>query len=136
MTPSPPPKGVALIFADTFWQNFLLLLIFLPLVMVWSFALVDIFRRTDLGGGWKALWVACVLLVPFLGTFVYLVTRPRDDTLTIDQGAPYRQPRYAPPPSNGASELQVLADLHDRGKLSDEEFSAEKARVLGSRAPV
>jgi hypothetical protein len=125
------------IFADTgFWDDFFLFLIFLPLVMVWTFALVDIFRRPDMGGGSKALWVACVILVPFLGTLVYILTRPRDDTLTIDQGAPYRHAQYASPPGNGASELQMLADLHDRGKLTDEEFAAEKARVLGSRAPV
>jgi len=124
-----------MIFADTFWQNFFLLLIFLPLVMVWSFALVDIFRRDDLGGWSKALWVMCVLLVPFLGTFIYVVTRPRIEMMTVDDGAPYAV-AYAPPPGNGASELQMLADLHDRGKLTDEEFATEKARVLGSRVPL
>ena len=39
---------------------------------------------------------------------------------------------YSPP--GGAAQLQTLADLHDRGKLTDEEFAAEKARVLAARA--
>ncbi len=38
-------------------------------------------------------------------------------------------------PTNGTSELSVLADLHDRGKLTDEEFASEKARLLGSGTP-
>jgi hypothetical protein len=42
--------------ATTFWETFFLLLIFLPLIMIWVFALLDVFRRDDLGGGWKALW--------------------------------------------------------------------------------
>ena len=54
-----------MVVANTFWENFFLLLIFLPLAMIWVFALMDIFRRDDIGGGWKAVWVACVILVPF-----------------------------------------------------------------------
>jgi hypothetical protein len=112
--------------ATTFWESFFLILIFLPLAMVWAFALVDIFRRDDIGGGWKAAWVACVVLVPFVGTLVYLVTRPAGVTPEErDLVAAYT------PASGGAAELQALADLHDRGKLTDEEFAAEKARVLG-----
>jgi Phospholipase_D-nuclease N-terminal/Short C-terminal domain len=126
-----------LIFANSFWENFFLFLIFLPMVMLWAFALVDIFRRHDLHGGSKALWVACVILLPFLGTFIYVVTRPREDVLTVDGDAARYAPRYAAPPTNGgAAELQTLADLHDRGKLTDEEFASEKARVLGSGAPL
>ena len=66
--------------ATTFWETFFLLLIFLPLVLVWAFALVDIFRRDDIGGGSKALWVAVIILLPFFGTLVYLVVRPNGAT--------------------------------------------------------
>ena len=41
-------------------------------------------------------------------------------------------PQYSP--SSTAEQLKVLADLHDRGKLSDSEFASEKARILGSAA--
>jgi hypothetical protein len=39
-------------------------------------------------------------------------------------------------PSNGVAELRALADLHDRGKLTDSEFAAEKARLLGMESAV
>jgi len=119
--------------ANTFWENFFLLLIFLPLAMVWAFALVDIFRRDDIGGFSKALWVAVVILVPFFGTLMYLVVRPAGATeqerVMIDEASREFVSKYSPPDT--ASQLQVLANLHDSGKLTDAEFSAEKARVIG-----
>jgi hypothetical protein len=126
------------VLAETFWENFFLFLIFLPLAMMWGFALVDIFRRDDISGFSKALWVVCVILLPFLGTLIYLIARPagatREERELVDAGGRGFDTRYSP--SNGTSELLALADLHDRGKLTDAEFTAEKARLLGTRKPV
>ena len=122
--------------ATTFWETFFLILLFLPLAMVWAFALIDIFRRDDIGGGSKALWLACVILLPFLGTLVYLVVRKPGATRAEREllGAA----ASAGSPANGVAALTQLADLHDRGKLTDSEYAAEKARLLGaeSSAPV
>lgn len=119
--------------ANTFWENFFLLLIFLPLAMVWAFALVDIFRRDDIGGFSKALWVAVVILVPFFGTLMYLIVRPAGATeqerVMIDDASREFVAKYSP--TDTASQLQVLASLHDSGKLTDAEFNAEKAKVIG-----
>jgi Phospholipase_D-nuclease N-terminal/Short C-terminal domain len=126
------------VLATTFWETFFLFLIFLPLAMVWAFAFVDIFRRDDISGGSKALWVTCVLVLPFVGTLVYLVTRPsgatREERAMIDVAN--RELAANSAPSNGMSELATLADLHDRGKLTDDEFAAEKARILGTATPL
>jgi Phospholipase_D-nuclease N-terminal/Short C-terminal domain len=120
--------------ANTFWENFFLLLIFLPLAMVWGFALVDVFRRDDIGGFSKALWVVCIILVPFFGTLIYLVARrpgaTAQERAMIEEQSREFVERYSP--TSDASELKVLSDLHDRGKLSDSEFAAEKARLLGT----
>ena len=121
-----------MVVATTFLENFFLLLIFLPLVMVWAFALVDIFRREDMGGGSKALWVFCVIVFPFVGTLVYLILRPSDAT----RGERVRARDARNQPSDSVIELAALADLHDRGKLTDSEYAAEKARLLGTRPPV
>lgn len=124
--------------ANTFWENFFLFLIFLPLAMVWAFALLDIFRRDDIGGWSKALWVACVILVPFFGTLIYLITRPAGATeqerVMLDEQSRDFVAKYSP--TSTATELQTLSDLHDRGKLTDDEFAAEKARLLGGGNPV
>ena len=125
---------------STFWNAFFLLLIWIPLVMVWSFALIDIFRRDDIGGFSKALWLLCVIALPFLGTFIYMIGRPAgatpDERFAMEAASREFVAQYAP--DDSASQLKTLADLHDRGKLTDGEFAAEKARLLqnGARVPV
>ena len=124
--------------ATTFWETFFLFLLFLPLAMTWGFALIDIFRREDIGGFSKALWLTCVILVPFFGTLIYLIARPagatQEERAMMDEANREFVAKYSP--SNGMSELSQLADLHDRGKLTDNEFAAEKARLLGSQTAV
>jgi hypothetical protein len=108
------------------------MLIWIPLLLIWCFALVDIFRRDDISGGWKALWVMCVILLPFFGTLIYLISRPtgatREERVAIDAASREFVAHYTP--DDSASQLKTLADLNDRGKLTDDEFAAEKARVL------
>jgi hypothetical protein len=117
--------------AVDFWDFFFLCLIYVPLMLVWAFAVLDVFRRDDLGGVGKAAWLACVVLVPFFGTLVYLIARPAGATLqeraALDDASRQFVARHTP--DNRAEQLRVLADLHDRGKLTDEEFAAEKARM-------
>lgn len=119
-----------------FWDVFWLLLIFIPLLLIWTFAVLDIFRRDDLSGWLKALWLVVVILAPFLGTLIYLLFRrpgvTPEERQAIDTANREFVQRYAPDTS--AQQLQVLADLHDRGKLTDTEYSTEKARVLSGAA--
>jgi hypothetical protein len=119
--------------ATSFWETFFLILIFLPLALVWAGALLDIFRRDDMGGASKALWVATVILVPFFGTLIYLIARPVGATPEEREMLDQFGARSAP--DDSAAQLKVLSELHDRGKLTDEEFAAEKARVLGGGQP-
>jgi phospholipase D-like protein/putative oligomerization/nucleic acid binding protein len=118
----------------SFWDAFFLFLIYVPLIMVWGFAVFDIFRRDDLGGGSKALWLVVVVFLPFVGTLLYLLFRrpgaTPEERAAIDTASRDFVARYAP--STAAEQLQVLADLHDRGKLSDAEFATEKARILSA----
>jgi hypothetical protein len=120
----------------SFWDAFFLCLIYLPLVLLWAFSLFDIFDREDMSGVWKAIWVAAVVLVPFFGTLAYLVVRRpgarRDQRAANGRAEPDYAARYAP--SSTAEQLSLLAELHDRGKLTDAEFSIEKERLLGRAA--
>lgn len=118
-----------MLLATSFWETFFLILIFLPLALVWAGALLDIFRRDDMGGASKALWVAAVILLPFFGTLIYLIARPVG--ATPEERDMLDQFGVRSAPDDSASQLKVLSELHDRGKLTDEEFASEKARVLG-----
>jgi hypothetical protein len=114
-----------------FWEVFWLLLIFVPLLLVWTFAVFDIFRRDDLRGWMRALWLVVVILAPFIGTLIYLLFRrpgaTPEERRAMDTASREFVQRYTP--DNRIQQLQVVADLHDRGKLTDAEYEAEKARI-------
>ncbi|HEX6509158.1 MAG TPA: PLDc N-terminal domain-containing protein [Chloroflexota bacterium] len=83
----------AIIFSNTtitFWDLMLLFFIWIPLVLVWLFAFFDIFRRDDLTGLGKAVWVLAIVIFPWIGVLFYLVTRPR-------QAGPVHDPNARPP---------------------------------------
>lgn len=121
--------------AFSFWDGFWLLLIFVPLVLVWGFTVFDIFRRDDLNGWLEALWLIVVIAAPFLGTLIYLIFRRPGATpqerQVMDAASRDFVARYAP--DTHTRQLEVVADLHDRGKLSDTEYEVEKARILSLR---
>ena len=64
--------------ATTFVEILLLLFIFIPLTLLWLFALIDIFARPDVSGWGKAGWILVILLIPWLGALIYIATRPSD----------------------------------------------------------
>lgn len=106
-----------------FWTAFWILFIWVPLVTMWVFALTDIFRREDIHGIAKALWFLAIVFLPVVGLLIYFVARPAD--------APTSAGAYAVASGQTVGEeLALLAELHDRGKLTDQEFADEKARVL------
>jgi len=106
------------------------MLIFIPLIMLWAFTLVDIFRRNDLSGWAKALWVIFVLILPLLGMLIYFIVRP---TLPEDIAAQeeYRQAREAAEAADIADKLHKLSELKDKGDITQEEFERQKAKLLG-----
>jgi Short C-terminal domain/Phospholipase_D-nuclease N-terminal len=97
----------------------------------------DIFRSRDMGGWGKALWVIFVVVLPFLGVFVYLVARghamaDRDAEQAQAQRAAFdAYVRDAAGSKGGtADELSKLADLKSQGVISDAEFEQQKAKLL------
>ena len=120
-------------FLDVLWW---MLVFFFWVMYFWIFISIvgDLFRRDDIGGWLKALWIVVVILAPFLGTLIYLLFRPaggtREERVAIDAANRDFVQKYSP--DSRAEQLRVLSDLHDRGKLSDSEFAAEKNRLLGA----
>jgi hypothetical protein len=121
------------------------------LTMLWFFLWViwiiilfrvifDIFRSHDMGGWGKALWLIFVILLPFLGVFVYLIARggkmaDRDQSDAAQQEQAFRSyvQDVAATGSNPADELSKLADLKAKGVITDAEFEQQKAKILGGQ---
>jgi hypothetical protein len=95
----------------------------------------DIFRSRDLSNWSKALWILFIFVFPLIGVLGYLLVRGH--TLhehQVEDRAQYeafRQFRQGQNSGGTADDLHKLADLRDRGVLSDEEFERAKSKVLG-----
>jgi len=120
----------------TFWQVFFILMIFIPLLLLWVFTLIDLFQRTDLSGAAKALWAIAIVLLPFIGMLVYFILRDSQSSappavptapLTTTEVVVVGQPDVA----RLADQLERLAELRDKTILTDDEFQREKDKLLG-----
>ena len=124
---------------DLFWT---MLWIFLFIMWIWILIALfsDIFRRHDIGGWGKAGWVIFLLIVPFLAALIYLIAegkgmaeRQVQDAKEMKQAQDEYIRSVAGGGSGGTSaadELSKLSALHDAGKLTDDEFAAQKAKLL------
>ena len=119
---------------QVFWS---MLWFFLFVIWLWLLIVVfgDIFRSPDLGGLAKAIWVIFVILVPYLGVFVYLIARGHKMSEHAAQAAAaqdqamrqYVQQVAAP---STADELAKLADLKARGVIDDADYTRLKAKAI------
>jgi hypothetical protein len=122
---------------QVFWS---MLWFFLFFIWIWLLISLfgDIFRSADLSGGAKAMWTIFIIILPFLGVLVYLIVRgnsmqERALKQAADQEAQFRgyvQTVAASGGGGSADELAKLADLRDRGVISEDEFQAAKVKAL------
>ena len=128
-------------FIDLFWSMLVFFLWFLwiwLLIAIWT----DVFRRDDIGGGMKAVWLLFTLVLPFLGVFIYLITQ--NDGMTqraLDRAQRQRQDfsEYVRDTAGGggsgsgaAAEIERGKALLDSGAITQAEFDTLKANALGS----
>ena len=119
-----------------------MLYFFLFIIWIWLLIMVfmDVFRSHDMGGWAKALWVIFIIVLPFLGVFVYLIARGGKMHERAAQQAAQQQKAFdqyvkqaaGTPGESSADQLHKLADLKSQGVLTDTEFEAQKAKILAS----
>ena len=119
-----------------------MLWIFLFIIWIWLLIVVfaDIFRSRDLSGWGKALWVFGIIILPWLGVLIYLIARGgKMHERQVEQAQAqeqafrqYVQETAATSSDNSADQLAKLADLRDKGVITDAEFQTQKAKVLSS----
>ncbi|MFG3343807.1 SHOCT domain-containing protein [Streptomyces sp. NPDC048018] len=125
---------------DLFWT-----MLWFFLWIMWLFLLfkivTDIFRDDEMSGWGKAGWLIFCILLPFLGVLVYVIARGkgmsrRDVKQAKESEAAFQDyiRRTAGASAGGkggsADELARLAELKNKGAITDEEFQRAKAKVL------
>ncbi|MDT0454664.1 SHOCT domain-containing protein [Streptomyces sp. DSM 41527] len=124
---------------NAFWTMCLIFLWVLWLILLFRI-IGDIFRSHDLGNWGKTGWLVLVIVLPFLGVFIYVIARGhgmserevaqaerqqkqlraylRDTAATGDEAGGH------------ADALAKLADLKNHGDITEEEFQKAKAKIL------
>ena len=126
--------GTGQVFLSMLW-------FFLFFIWIWILITVfaDLFRSHDLSGWAKAAWVIFVIILPYLGVFVYLIARGHKmsehavQAQADAQAAFNAQVRAAAGSGDGGSvadQLSKLADLKASGAIDDAEFQRLKAQIL------
>ena len=112
------------------------------LFFMWVWLVITVFAdiiRSDMSGWGKALWTIGIIALPFLGVFLYLIVNggdmgdraARDAQAASDAQAAYIR-QVAGTGTSPADQLSTLAELHSAGRLSDDEYSAAKAKVVAA----
>ena len=120
-----------------FW-TMLMLFVWIAWLFIFFQVVIDIFRSHDMGGFAKALWFVAVVVLPLLGVLIYVLVRGdsmREREIARAQEQQSQMDAYvrqAAGSSGGgvADELTKLTELKTSGVLSDEEFAAQKAKLL------
>ncbi|AVZ76029.1 hypothetical protein SLUN_31290 [Streptomyces lunaelactis] len=122
-----------------FWTMMWIFLWILWIILLFR-VIGDIFRDDSLSGWAKTGWTFFVIILPFLGIFVYLIARGRDMGKREQQHAraqkesadAYIRETAGSAGTSDADELAKLSELKSRGEISEAEFQQAKQKVLTS----
>ncbi len=124
-------------FLDVFWT---MLVFFFWVIWIWILitVLIDLFSRNDIGGGSKVLWSIFVIVLPYLGVFIYLITQGnkmaerKSAQLHASQQALDDHIRTVATTGEGdaAEQIRKAKELLDSGVIDQAEFDQLKRKAL------
>jgi Short C-terminal domain/Phospholipase_D-nuclease N-terminal len=121
-------------FMDVLWS---MIIFFFWVIWIWIVitVLIDVFRRHDISGWVKALWVVFVVILPWLGVLIYLIAehdgmRERGMRQAQAQQRAFDDYVRDTAGSGPAGEIAKAKELLDAGAITQEEFDALKAKAL------
>jgi putative oligomerization/nucleic acid binding protein/phospholipase D-like protein len=122
-------------FLDVFWS---MLIFFCWVIWIWVVitVLIDVFRRDDISGWIKAIWVIFVVILPWLGVLIYLIVEHKGmQERSVRQAQEQKQAfdSYVRDAAGGsAGEIAKAKELLDSGAITQAEFDQLKAKALAS----
>ena len=117
------------------YRNFLMDMIAVFAFVVWFWLIVviygDLFRRHDISGWGKALWVLALLLFSYFGIFAYLITQGRGMAeRSAQQQQQARDELRRVVGYSVADEITKLDQLKKSGSITDDEFRSLRAKLV------
>ena len=105
---------------------------FLFVMWIWLVISIfaDIFRRSDLSGGWKAIWIIVLVILPFLGALIYIIARPKVTAQDVQMMTQADAAAQAAAGVSTADELTKLNQLKEAGAITVPEYEALKQKLM------
>jgi hypothetical protein len=123
-------------FASFLWD---VLVVFAFVIWFWLLIVVfgDVFRRRDISGWGKAGWIILVIVLPYLGVFIYLIAEHdgmaerNAQQVQAQQAVADQYIRSVSGSGGPASEIETAKNLLDSGAITQAEYDSLKAKALG-----
>jgi hypothetical protein len=122
---------------EVFWTMLIFFAFF-----IWIYLLIivfsDIFRRTDIGGWAKTGWIVFIVILPYLGVFVYLIAEHKgmtERTIKQQEAAKSEMDTYVRSVAGSndpAAQIANAKSLLDTGAITQAEFDSLKQKALAS----
>src|SRR5215831_8040837 len=129
-------RRLAMLFAEGFtFRNFLADVFTVFMFVVWFWLLItvfsDLFRRHDITGWVKAIWVIALIVFPYLGIFAYMITQARGMAeRSSQQTQRAREELRRVAGFSVANEIEKLDRLKKSGSITDQEFTRLRAKLV------
>ena len=91
---------------------------------------MDLFRRHDISGWPKAIWVIALIIFPLLAVLAYLITQSRGMAERNTQQAQSRDELRRVVGFSAADEIEKLDRLKKAGSITDAEFARLRAKLV------
>jgi uncharacterized membrane protein len=114
--------------ADFIW-SLIVFFFWIALIAMFVMVFADIFRRDDLSGLAKAMWILLLIVFPLISVLIYVIVRPRmteqDRRIAAEEYEQQRLETHSAP-----DEVAKLTKLRDDGEITAEEYERLKARAM------
>ena len=121
--------GPTYTFWDVIWT---MIAFFFWFMLIWIFISIfaDIFRRNDLSGGWKAIWIIVIFIIPFFGALIYIVTRPKVTAQDVQLMTQADAAQKAAAGVSTADQIEKLNQLKESGAITVPEYEQLKKKAM------
>ena len=117
----------------TFWDivwGMIFFFFWMMAIFIFISLFADIFRRNDLSGAWKVIWILVLFWIPFLGALIYIISRPKLTAQDLEMATQAEAAQKAASQVSVADQLEKLTQLRDAGTISVPEYEQLKAKLL------
>lgn len=113
-----------------FFFTMMIIFLWVIAIMIWVQCFMDLFRRDDISGGKKVLWMIFLFFIPWITVLAYMLMRPKVTAQDVQTLARADAANTAVSQVSTADELAKLAALKDAGTINEQQYEDLKAKLL------